>query len=104
MPRKQQVNVELRKQEKNGHDKWSSRFETERRGQVTWSDAGAEDLLDAVSAATGDGAALLLGTTTDGGALTIHVLTTGGTHKLYPATVAELHQALAMIAEIARSF
>jgi hypothetical protein len=78
-------------------------MEQEKRGNCTWADAGAEDLLDAVVAATEDGAALLLSLTSDRGALAIHVLEGDTTHKLYPSTVAELNEALQLIAEIARS-
>lgn len=104
MPRKAQITHDVRKAEQNGHDKWKSRFETERRGKITWADAGPDDLLGAVAAATEDGSALLLGKTSDGGALVIQVLTAGGTHKIYPSTQSELNEALSMIEEIAKSF
>lgn len=93
--------TDLRKSTKKGADKWTDRLQSERRGNVTWKDAGAEDLLEAVAAVTGDGAALLLSVTSDGGALVIQVLSSTGRHKLYPASVAEINEALRLITEIA---
>jgi len=103
MPRAKNQTIDLRKEHSNGRDKWGERIADSKKGAVSWADAGAEDLLDALVAATEDGAALLLSRTSDGGALAIHVLAGSNTHKLYPASVAELNEALQMIAEIARS-
>lgn len=101
MPKSQTVHALTAKPQKNGHDKWTATMLTERGNAISWTDAGAEDLLAAVAAVTEDGAALLLSRTSDGGALAIHVLADGNTHKLYPANVAELNEALAMITSIA---
>lgn len=103
MAKPTQTHHALGKNGQNGKDKWASRLETEKAGKLSWMDAGAEDLLAAVVAVTGDGAALLLSYTSDRGALAIHVLTDNGTHKLYPTRMEELTEALLLITEIASS-
>lgn len=82
-----------------GGDQWEARLAERNRGRLTWADAGAEDLLAAVASVTEGGAALLLSKTSDGGALVIHLLVGTVRHKLYPASVAELNEALALIAQ-----
>lgn len=88
----------------NGHkateDKWELALADRGTRNLTWADAGAEDLLAAVVAATEDGAALLLSKTSDGGALVIHVLTGASRHKLYPSDAAQLNEALSLISRI----
>lgn len=93
--------TDLRKRGKDKEDKWGQIGEHQRRGGLTWADAGAEDLQAAVAAATEDGAALLLSKTSDGGALCVQVWNGQGRHKLFPATVAELNEALDLITAIA---
>jgi hypothetical protein len=102
MPNQRQATVhELRKPQTKGADKWEQLGQRESKGSLTWADAGAEDLLAAIAAATEDGAAVLLSKTSDGGALVIQVWNGAGRHKLYPASMAELNEALQLIQEIA---
>lgn len=102
MPRKPLQTIHDLRQNTNGHaDKWQNHFSLKDRGNITWRDAPAELLREALAAATEDGAALLLSKTSDGGALSIHVLTSGGTHKLYPATIQEVSEGLQLIVKIA---
>lgn len=83
-------------------DKYSRALDQEKKGSLSWSDAGPEDLLAAVAAVTEDGAALLLSKTSDGGALVIQVWNGQGRSKLYPASMAELTSALMLLVEIAQ--
>lgn len=82
----------------NGADKWGDLLAERDTARLSWRDADPEDLQGAIVAATEDGAAVLLSKTSDGGALVLHILTGTSRHKLYPASVAELHEALALIA------
>lgn len=95
-----QVVHELRNGNGAGGNKWDQYFTLKSRGNLSWRDASAELLREAIASATEDGAALLVSKTSDGGALTIHVLAGGTTHKLYPATEQELSEALQLIVKI----
>lgn len=102
MPRGKGVDVYKDSRPRKKVDKWERMGHREDGPKVSWMDCDAEGLLAAVAAVTEGGAALLLATTSDGGALSIQVLNGGGRHKLYPCTVTELHEAIALIEEIAK--
>lgn len=75
--------------------KWAAAMLGTRKGSLSWSDCGAQDLLDAVAHVTEDGAALLLARTSDGGALMVQVLVgVGDRPKFYAASMAELNELL----------
>lgn len=82
-------------------DKWENLFLDKGSGRITWNDCDPQSLLDAVAAATEDGAAVLLSKTSDGGALVVRILTDQGSTPFYPASAAALSEVLAMIVEVA---
>lgn len=92
--------IDLRKNGKNGADKWASVGAMTKRGDLTWEDADGALLKAALVSATQDGAALLLSKTSDGGALAIQVLHGTSRSKLYPATPEELKEALQLIYQL----
>jgi hypothetical protein len=80
--------------------KYATALKSAKRGSLSWSDVGPEDLVTALAAVTEDGAALLLSKTSDGGALLIQVLESEQSKpKFYAASMAELNEVLANLAE-----
>lgn len=90
-----------RKNGKATESRWEAAFASQKKGHVSWSMCGAEDLLAVVAAVTEDGAALLLSKTSDGGALLIQVLEGEGRKpKFYAASMAELNEVLFALAHV----
>lgn len=82
-------------------DRWKRLKEQTARGGLTWSDAPAEDLRDAIASATEDGAAVLLSKTSDGGALVLRIITDSASTPFYPASSSALNEILLMVVESA---
>lgn len=86
-----------------GWDKWLEATLTPEKGKLTWRDADPEDLVDAIAAATEDGAAVLLSKTSDGGALAVQVWAGTQRVKFYAAEMAQLTAILDLIQQVAKS-
>lgn len=99
--------VQMRKNgAKNGHtevSKWMAASLAPERGKLTWWDAPAEELRDAIASATEDGAAVLLSKTSDGGALHIQIWSGVDRPKFYAPDMATLNALLELLTETAKT-
>lgn len=102
MPKKTPELDEYKARMRAEANKWEQLGLFQEGPKLTWGDVGDEELRDMVDSVVAEGSALLLARTSDGGALVIQVLSGQGRHKLYPATVAELHEAVAKVTRIAK--
>lgn len=81
--------------------KWDSMKWKQSQDPISWRSADSRVLLDAVVAATEDGAAVLFSKTSDGGALALQILAGSERYKYYLADSVEVDELLRMMATTA---
>lgn len=81
--------------------KYKALQQQNRPNTIDWTDAPHEDLMAAIVAVTGDGAAILLSRTSDGGALVIRVIDGNTSTPFYPSNAGALNEVLSMIVDAA---
>lgn len=83
--------------------KYQAMKDRARGDSLSWGDASPQDLMAAIVAVTGDGAAVLFSKTSDGGALVVRVLVDKESIPYYPSNASELAATLKEIFEAATS-